>query len=191
MLACVYLPNSSMRAFIETERLLLREIVPGDAEEMFKLDTDPEVHTYLGKSPIKSMEQAKTNITFIRNQYIANGIGRWAVIEKRTKSFIGWAGLKFITEPINEKTKYYDLGYRLIKKYWGKGYASEAAKAALAYGFENLELTEIYGMAQTGNLASINVLEKIGLRRLETFNYENELHYLFKIKKEEWVNDKL
>jgi ribosomal-protein-alanine N-acetyltransferase len=180
-----------MKAFIETERLLLREIVPSDAEEMFKLDTDPEVHTYLGKSPIKSMQQAKTNITFIRNQYIANGIGRWAVIEKRTKSFIGWAGLKFINEPINEKTKYYDLGYRLIKKYWGKGYASEAAKAALAYGFENLELTEIYGMVQTENLASINILEKIGLRRLETFNYENELHHLFKIKKEEWVNDKI
>lgn len=159
-------------------------MILGDVEEIFKLDTDPEVHTFLGKNPITSIEQAEANIAFIRDQYIANGIGRWAIIEKRTNSFIGWAGLKFITEPISGKTKYYDLGYRLIKKYWGKGYASEAAEACLAYGFKNLGLTEIYGMTQIGNLASIKVLEKTGLRRIETFNYEDEPHYLFKITKE-------
>lgn len=59
-------------------------------------------------------------IDSIRRQYIENGIGRWAVIDKESNNFVGWSGLKLITAKINNHQNFYDLGYRLIKRYWGR-----------------------------------------------------------------------
>ena len=120
-------------------------------------------------------------IEFIRKQYQENGIGRWAVIEKETNVFMGWAGLKFVTETINSHTNYYDLGYRLRRPFWGKGFATEAAEASLAYGFNNLKLQEVFAMADTRNQASIKVLKKVGLKHVETFNLEEILHCWLKV----------
>lgn len=83
-----------MQDVIQTERLILKELVPADADGMFQLDADPLVHTYLGQQPISTMQQAHDTISFIRQQYVDNGIGRWAVEEKDTGRFVGWAGLK-------------------------------------------------------------------------------------------------
>ena len=69
-----------MKIFAETERLILRELLPTDAEGMFEMDGDPEVHLYLGNNPVKSIEQSEADIEFIRKQYIEKCIGRWAVI---------------------------------------------------------------------------------------------------------------
>lgn len=171
-----------MKIFAETERLILREIVPSDQQGIFELDSDPEVHKFLGNKTIKTIEEAKQIIEFIRIQYVENGIGRWAVIEKETEAFIGWAGLKLITDTINNHTHYYDLGYRLIRKYWGKGFASESAKASLQYGFENLKLNSIYGMANVNNISSTKVLEKLGFFHIETFEYFGEGHNWFRIE---------
>jgi len=132
---------------IETERLILRELLPSDNKDMFELDSNPEVHKYLGENPVKSIEQSQEVIRMVRSQYQTNGIGRWATIEKETGLFIGWSGLKFITEPENNKVNYHDIGYRFMPQFWGKGYATEATKAWLKYGFEQLNLTEIIGAA--------------------------------------------
>lgn len=156
-----------MKIFIETDRLILREIVANDAEGMFALDADADVHRYLGNNPIKTQEEARKNIDFIRQQYIDNGIGRWAVVEKDSDKFIGWAGLKFVTEETNRHINFYDIGYRFIKKYWGKGYATEAAKATLTYGFEKLSLPTIFAMADVNNTGSNRILTKIGLKYVE------------------------
>ena len=69
---------------IETERLILREILPSDADAMFELDSDPEVHRYLGNAPVKSRKKILEIIDFIRGQYNVFGIGRWAVVRRRT-----------------------------------------------------------------------------------------------------------
>lgn len=172
-----------MKVCIETQRLILRELVAEDDKGIFELDSDPEVHTYLGKTPITYIQQAKDAIAFIRKQYSENGIGRWAVIEKESGAFIGWSGLKLMKELTNEHINYYDLGYRFIKKYWGRGYATETAKASVNYGFGTMGLSEIYGMAEIGNAASRHVLEKAGLVRDGQFLYEGELHDWFKISK--------
>lgn len=166
-----------MRIFIETERLIIRELLPADDAGIFKLDSDPEVHKYLGKSPIKTIEEARDVIAFIRNQYITNGIGRWAMVEKVSGSFIGWAGLKLMRDTVNNHADFYDLGYRLIKKYWGKGYATEAAIACRDYGFNELNQPVIYAMTATGNVGSRKVLEKAGFICLETFDYDGEPHF--------------
>lgn len=172
-----------MKIFAETERLILRELMPCDDAGMFELDSDPEVHLYLGNKPVTSIEQSREAIAFIRSQYIENGIGRWAVIEKATGNFMGWSGLKLITTEINGHTMFHDIGYRLIKKYWGKGYATESAIAALNYGFNELNLTEIYGMADVDNKGSNNILKKIGLSFIEVFDYDGIMHNWYKVER--------
>ena len=90
--------TSQSKIFAETERLILREILDTDEDAFFEMDADPEVHRYLGNNPVKTKEEIKAAIKFIRQQYIDNGIGRWALIEKSTGEFVGWGGMKLIKE---------------------------------------------------------------------------------------------
>ncbi len=170
-----------MQPQIETERLILREILPQDADAMFEMDSDPEVHTYLGNDPVKDIEQINNAIQFIRKQYVDNGIGRWAVVLKETNEFIGWCGLKYFTTAINNHIHIYDLGYRFNKKYWGKGYATEAAKVCMNYGFDKMNLKEIYAMTDSRNANSNNVLKKLGFIFIEKFDYDGDESDWFKI----------
>jgi RimJ/RimL family protein N-acetyltransferase len=177
-----------MRIFTETNRLILREIGPEDIDGMFELDNDPEVHRYLGNNPIQTRQQAAEVIEFIRQQYVANGVGRWAVIDKQTNNFLGWAGLKLITEPTNNQLNYLDLGYRLIKKYWGQGIATEAARASLAYAFNDMQAPAVYAITDSNNAASHHVLLKAGLRFIETFEHHGFTHNWYKIDREAFEN---
>ncbi len=95
-----------MKVFAETDRFILREILITDIDGMFELDSDPEVHRYLGNSPVTDKEQIATVIKYIRQQYIDYGIGRWAIIDKDRNDFIGWAGLKFVTDLTNNHKNY-------------------------------------------------------------------------------------
>lgn len=172
-----------MKIFAETERLLLREIVPDDALALFAIDSNPAVNTYLGNNPVKSLSQSKEIIEFIRKQYLENGIGRWAMIEKSTTTFIGWCGLKLVKEITNKHINYYDLGYRLNQKYWGLGFATEAALACISYGFSELKLNEIFAIADTQNKASKHVLEKVGFKLIESFDLEEIPHDWYELRK--------
>ncbi len=172
-----------MEIFAETKRLILRELVEEDEESLFELDSDPEVHRYLGNQPVKNIEQIRLVIAFIRQQYEDNGIGRWAVIEKETQQFIGWSGLKLFREPVNGYENFYELGYRFMKKHWGKGFATEAAKASVDYGFNTLKLHEIFAMTDVNNLNSKQVLKKTGFTYLETFNFNDEPTDWFRLSK--------
>lgn len=164
-----------MRFHIETDRLILREIRLTDLDGMFELDSNPDVHKYLGNKPIKTKEESLKIILSVINQYKERGIVRWAVIEKSTGEFIGWSGLRFNTEyNMNGFTKYYDVGYRLIKRYWGKGYATESGKAAVDYAFQFLKLSELYATTEIRNQASHNALLKIGLQYIEDFYFDTE-----------------
>ena len=126
---------------IETERLILRPIKASDAKDLFELDSNPKVHKYLGNNPVKHIDECKTYITSIQQQYKDYGMGRIAVVKKDTQEFIGWAGIKY-EQNLRKEFNYYDLGYRLKEQFWGKGYATEAALASLDYGFKNLNFTE-------------------------------------------------
>ena len=178
-----------MKVHIETERLIIRDIEEYDAQGMFELDSDPEVHEFLGKNPIKTIEEAKKVIVLIRAQYVRNGIGRWAIIDKRTEDFIGWTGLKY-EQGLRKEFSYYDLGYRLRKKYWGNGIATETAIESLKYGFEKLDLKEIGAAADISHLVSNKILSKIGLKFIDTFDYEGVPHNWYKIGKAEWKENK-
>jgi len=169
-----------MKLIIETERLILREFLESDAKWMYGLNADPDVVRYTGDPAFESIDEARF---FLENysDYTRNGYGRWAVILKDTNEFIGWCGLK-----LNEED-FVDIGFRFFKKHWAKGYASEAAKATLEYGFQTLNFDEIIGRAVADNLASLRVLEKLNMKFLKQdtcHGFENSVYY--RINKEDY-----
>ena len=148
-----------MTVVLESDRLLFRLFTMDDADLIYQLNLDPEVTRYT-HDPVSTIEKARAVLEeTILPQYAMYNHGRWAVHLKIDLSFIGWCGLKYRPE-LNE----IDLGYRFIQTYWGKGYATEAAFACINYGFEKLNLARIVGRAEPGNIASVKVLEKCGMK---------------------------
>lgn len=160
-----------MQSLLETQRLYFRELVASDAEAMFEMDSDPEVHLYLGNNPLKTIDEVYPVIENLQWQYKEFGMARMAVILKETNEFLGWAGLKR-ERNLPDRGIFTDLGYRFLKKHWGKGYATEAAKAFVQYGFGVMKLEKINAYADVPNLASRKALEKAGLKHIENFDYE-------------------
>ncbi|TDO71573.1 RimJ/RimL family protein N-acetyltransferase [Flavobacterium chryseum] len=171
-----------MKKSIETERLILRELLLSDADGMFELDSNPNVHIFLGKKPVRTIEESVEQIKNIQQQYEDFGIGRWAVILKETNEFLGWSGIKFITNEINKHKDFYEIGYRFIEKHWGKGYASEAAIDFVDYAFTEMKVDKLYAYADEGNENSRKVLEKLGFHYVNSFEYENELEVWYELK---------
>lgn len=136
---------------IETERLLLREIDYTDANDLFEMDSDPEVHLFIENKPVKTIDEITKGIEIIKMQYKKNGIARWAVVDKISNECVGWSGLKYYNQPINNHNNFYDLGYRFKKKHWGKGFATESSRAILDYGFKNLDTDSIFAIVDPKN----------------------------------------
>src|SRR5580704_19424837 len=97
-----------MSIYIETERLYIRELLAEDEPGLFEMDSDPDVHRYIARKPLKTMEEIRTMLQYVQQQYIDNGIGRWAVIEKDTNEFLGWTGFKLMKEIANGHINHYD-----------------------------------------------------------------------------------
>ena len=171
-----------MKIFVETPRLLLREVVESDVDGFFQLDSDPEVHRYLGGHTVKSKEESLVIIKFVRQQYDDHGIGRWAVIDKKTGTFMGWAGLKYVTEEINNHKNYYDLGYRLIRKFWGQGYGHEVASASLMYAVDELSLGSVFASAHKNNVASNRIIRKLGFVFKNEFTFDQADHNWYEFR---------
>ena len=150
---------------LQTKRLWLRKLSVIDAPFFFELNNDPDVLKYTGNDPFVD-EQAAIDFlnSYPQNNYEKYGYGRWSVMLKETDDWLGWCGLRF--SPDENET---DIGYRFFKKHWGKGYATESARACLEYGFEKLHLKRIVGRAMKDNIASLVVLQKIGMQYEKDF----------------------
>lgn len=158
-----------MDLILETDRLLLREMKLSDAEALFEMDRNPKVHEYLWNNPLTDISEVNKIINSVQEQYKQNKIGRFVMVLKETNQVIGWAGLKFNTEMVNNKIHFYDIGYRLDEKFWGKGYASEASFAWLDYGFKTMKIPVMEAAAHSDNIASNRILQKIGIQMTETY----------------------
>jgi len=171
-----------MNIVCETERLILREFDLSDAGEFYALNNDPEVMRYTADRVFATIEESAA---LIRNykEYDKTGYGRWTVVLKETNEVLGWCGLKYI-----ESVQEVDLGYRLHRRYWNKGYATEASKAALAIGFEHYGLSLIVGRTMTDNLPSRRVLEKIGMDYWKEFDFEEHPGVYYRMFKENYRN---
>jgi RimJ/RimL family protein N-acetyltransferase len=151
-----------MKKNLETERLYFRELSLDDAKLLIDLNSNPNVIRYVDDGPVKDLDEAKKILTDIIFPQYPNKMGRWAVHLKATDEFIGWCGLKYVKEADEV-----DLGYRFFEQYWGKGYATEAAKAVLDYGVYTLKLKNIIARAAKANVASIHVIKKLGFAYME------------------------
>lgn len=160
---------------LATSRLVLREFLSEDASGFFAMNNDPLVLQFTGDQPFTTIAAAEA---FIRDydHYQRYGFGRWSVIRQSDGAFLGFCGLKY-----HPNHDYIDLGFRLSREHWGQGYATEAALACLRYGWAELQLARVVGRVRQENLASINVLEKIGMRRIEDFDFEGHPGFLYEI----------
>ncbi len=150
---------------IETKRMILRPFTLDDIPASHLMNLDAEVSQYTGDGGVVSLHEIERRIKEnVLGDYKKYGYGRLAVEEKGGENFIGFCGLKYIPED-----KEVDLGYRFMKKYWGKGLATEASKACLDYGFNTLKLKRVTATVLPDNHASINVLRKLG------FTFEKEI----------------
>lgn len=171
-----------MKEPIETDRLLLRELLFSDVDGLFELESNPNVHLFVGNKPVTHIDECRAYVEFIHQQYKDFGTGRWAVILKESNEFLGWSGIKFITNEINNHKDFYEIGYRFIEKHWGKGYATEAGKAFIDYAFNEMKVEALYAYADAGNENSRKILEKLGLRYVNSFEYEGELEVWYELK---------
>jgi [ribosomal protein S5]-alanine N-acetyltransferase len=161
---------------LETERLYLREFTIDDAQLLIDLNT-LEVLRYVGEPPPKDVADAKRILTEIILPQYKNKIGRWAVHLKSNDEFIGWCGLKYLVD-----TGEIDLGYRFFKIHWGKGYATESAKAVLDYGVNTMKLKNIKAQAAKGNTASLNVIKKLGFTYVKDDLCSHDLSEVYILK---------
>ena len=163
-----------MNLIIETERLIMCEMRLDDAEQLFDMDNQPNVHKYLWQKPCLKIEEVHQYIEMVRNQYITRGIGRFSTILKETNELIGWTGIKFVNDHIeNGNTNFYDYGYRLSEKFCNKGYATEASKAWLDYGFKTMKIDKMNAFTHSENGASNHVLQKVGMKFIEDYTADD------------------
>lgn len=179
---------------LKTQRLLLRQWKKDDLAEFSLLNSDPEVMEYLPN--LLSEEESNNLADKIINLISENGWGFWAVEIISDNSFIGFVGLN---EPKYELPvkPCVEVGWRLARKYWGNGYATEAGEASLEFAFESLNLNEVYSFTSVANKKSEAVMERLKLENLKS-NFDHlsipvsskyREHVLYKIDKANWLKN--
>ena len=163
---------------LETARLSLRQFTEDDAGSLFELDSDPEVMKYVGPQFALLDEAAyRERIRVYFRPYHEKGpdFGFWVAEEKATGRFIGWFHLRpaldyrFAREAGFQEGEF-DTGYRLMRRAWGNGYATEVTQALLKRGFAHPAVEAVVACVLVGNAASCRVLEKCGLRKVSEFS---------------------
>ena len=157
-----------MQVFLITERLVLRRFTGADADDLFDLDGDPEVMRFLtgGKPTPRDEIRDETLPRFLDYYERSPGFGFWAAVEKPTGEFLGWFALH---PPQSGDLDEVELGYRLRRLAWGKGYATEGSRALIHRGFTDLGVRRVVARTMAVNTASRRVMEKAGLTHARTF----------------------
>jgi RimJ/RimL family protein N-acetyltransferase len=159
-----------MKIQLESSRLLYRPFEVSDAQDLFSMDANPIVHKYLWQKPTLHIDESLQIIDYLLKQYNENGIGRYATFLKETGEFIGWTGIKYINDQVeNVQTNIYDYGYRLNEPFWNKGYATEATTFWLDHGFNTMKISIMNAYTHAENGASNHILRKAGFQEIETY----------------------
>jgi RimJ/RimL family protein N-acetyltransferase len=171
---------------IETARLILRDFKLEDLDDYHQqIYSDPEVTRFLPGGKPRPIDGTKAVLDFSIDHAEQHGFTLWAVLNKMTQQFIGHCGLVYLHESPDV-----ELAYAFGKAFWGKGIASEAARACLRYGFETPGLDHILALAETDNLASQRVMQKIGMQHQGTTDrYYNHPLVLYLLNRADWQAD--
>jgi RimJ/RimL family protein N-acetyltransferase len=152
--------------FLETQRLRLRRFTLDDADRMIALNSDPEVMRYLSSRPVDPKAVREELMPRLVGEYDRfGGLGCWAGLDTSNDAFVGW----FMLRPTPESERTIELGYRLARSAWGRGLATEAARALVDKAFAEHDAREVVGFTMTINAGSRRVLEKAGLTFVRTF----------------------
>jgi RimJ/RimL family protein N-acetyltransferase len=158
---------------VETARLFLRPFTSDDLDALASLNADADVMRYIGDGKPQTKAQTQTRLNAILGHWRQHGFGLRAIVDKATHAFIGFCGLQFL-----ENTSEIEIGYRIARRFWRMGIATEAARACLRHGFEILNLSRIVAVVHPENLPSQRVVEKIGLCYVKNSRFYNtELRY--------------
>jgi len=155
---------------LRTERLILRRWRPSDGEPFARMNADPEVMRYMIR-PL-TREESDAFVDRIERQFEEHGFGLWAVEIANEAPFIGYVGLS-IPNFDAHFTPAVEVGWRLDRPYWGRGYATQAARAAIADGFGRVGLREIVSFTGAANARSIAVMERLGMTRDPADDFEH------------------
>jgi len=160
-----------VEVFLETDRLLLRRFTADDVDNLVELDGDPDVMRFITGGRPTPREEIRDDVlpAFLGYYRRFAGYGFWAAIEKSTGAFLGWFHLR---PPEGHRLDDVELGYRLRKSAWGKGYATEASRALIRKAFTELGARRVYAETMAVNLASRRVMEKAGLRLVRSFHQQ-------------------
>lgn len=153
---------------IETKRLGLRDWIDSDIPKFIDMNKDSRVMEYFPK--LLTADESIAMVHRIRKSIAELGFGLWAVEIKDTNEFIGFVGLS-VPSFEADFTPCVEIGWRLACSYWGKGYAQEAARACLDYGFNNLGIKEIVSFTSLLNMQSMNVMKKIEMHYVKEFDH--------------------
>src|SRR5580658_5073741 len=158
-----------MRVFLETDRLVLRRFTMADAASLVSLYADPDVMRFVTGGIPTSREEIENEFlpAFLGYYQRYEGFGFWAAIEKATGEFLGWFHFRPRADAAPGEV---ELGYRLRKSAWGKGYATEGSRALIRKGFTEFGVQRVVAEAMAVNHASRRVMEKAGLTLVRTFH---------------------
>jgi RimJ/RimL family protein N-acetyltransferase len=161
-----------MSIFLETSRLTLRRFTLADEDNLVELDSDPQVTRFIGGGGPTSREEVRNRILPIVFGYYERfeGFGYWAAEERSTGDFLGWFHFRPRgDEPFDGEI---ELGYRLRRSAWGKGYATEGSRALIHKGFTELAVERVVAEAMAVNLGSRRVMEKAGLTLVRAYQHD-------------------
>jgi len=162
--------DQTVEVFLETERLVLRRFTAADVDNLVELDSDPEVMHYITGGKATSRDEIRDEVApaFLGYHDRYPGYGFWAVVEKATGKFLGWFHLR--PAPDGGQPDEPELGYRLRRSAWGKGYATEGCQALIRKAFAELGASRVFAETMLVHTASRRVMEKSGLRLVRTFH---------------------
>jgi RimJ/RimL family protein N-acetyltransferase len=157
-----------MQIFLETERLVLRRFSGDDVDNLVELDSDPDVMRFINGGRPTPRHEIENEVlpAFLGYYERFAGYGFWAAVEKSTGRFVGWFHLR----PAEGAAGEVELGYRLCRSAWGKGYATEGSRALIQKAFAELGVQRVFASTMVVNIASRRVMEKAGLRFVRTFH---------------------
>jgi RimJ/RimL family protein N-acetyltransferase len=166
---------------LETERLTLRILREADFDAYAEMCADPEIMRYIGEGQPLARPMAWRKLAMMIGHWSLRGYGLWAAEERSSGAFAGYVGF---WNP--EGWPGFELGWTLRRSCWGKGYATEGARAALQYAFRQLGQPHVISLIQPENVASIRVAKRLGERLSDSIEVMGKCALVYRITREGW-----
>lgn len=166
---------------LETEHLILRPIQQNDTDRLHEMYSNPAVMQYIYDGSVFSREKSEARVAECLLHWEKHGFGLFVMIEKATKNIAGYCVLRYFIDDHPDLNGKIEIGYILDEPFWGKGYATEAVKALIQFGFEQHHFSQILATILPDNIASQKVVQKAGLIYIGDLETHGLMHQIYEI----------